>query len=602
MRERFFSLIDALRGADLSTPEAEARSVRAAIVAVANDPEVRTLGGMLYVSRNTTRRGRPDAWLVDVSTDLVIPPNLELRLAPGVALVPLSFTAASGAALDVRGPLTAPLGAIFATSASAIRWRPELFGVRHEVRPVRFTGNALERVHPEWWGAGIGDADLDGPALVAAIRAAHLDRRLGERWLPPLVVELSHRYELTEPLAVNGGARPGTLAMRGLAGSADLPHLVCAAGGRFSGSALLTVSDAIVSLDNVRFDAAMRALVCVQIDATLVGASLDGAKHRMYQCTLRGATDALLRLDASLGAAKGVETAQAPALSIEGGVFEPARSPTTGEMPVAARLVAPSSTTVEFRSVTFSGEARAMIHASSCMVSVTHCAFRNTAVPIRTQHDTALLDTLHASGPEGGVDIFLDTIRLDDLAASVSAIHCLSSSIQFLVARGVAPRLLRRDSTIIGLRHDSHGLEVRERRPANGGITLKWISQPPVAPPGLIKPWGFDNGMLPAIPVYVPAIRMSGPGFSLPSASPSAIIPAILWDGESQGGGTFTLCGCRFDRTGAQASSMPAVVLRGAGQPLRDLGAVRGDPNANFPIFGVSRRIATEEVFVDVPT
>lgn len=86
MRERFFSLIDALRGADLSTPDAEARSVRAAIVAVANDPEVRTLGGMLYVSRNTTRRGRPDAWLVDVSTDLVIPPNLELRLAPGVAL------------------------------------------------------------------------------------------------------------------------------------------------------------------------------------------------------------------------------------------------------------------------------------------------------------------------------------------------------------------------------------------------------------------------------------------------------------------------------------------------------------------------------------
>ncbi len=43
-------------------------------------------------------------------------------------------------------------------------------------------------------------------------------------------------------------------------------------------------------------------------------------------------------------------------------------------------------------------------------------------------------------------------------------------------------------------------------------------------------------------------------------------------------------------------------LMRPPGQPLRDLGAVRGDPNANFPIFGVSRRIATEEVFVDVPT
>lgn len=595
MQERFFNLIDVLGSADRSTPAAEAASVRATIESILRRPEITNVGGMLYIPRRDEVPGRPGAWLVDVTTDLILPPLLELRLAPGAALAPIALSFTEGGALEIRGPLSAPLGSLFATSVTLWRWRDDLGELTYSVRPVRLTGSAMERVHPEWWGAGSGTPGVDGPALAAAVRAAHADRWIGTRPLPSLVVELSQRYELLAPLEIDGvstrGVHPSVLALRGLPGASDTPHLTCAPDGPSPGDALLVARNVVLSLEDVRFDGQMRAPGCLRIESQPASTPLDGTGSRLRQCVLRNATDVLLHVVVGRDG-NSPDLGQGPALTVEGGLFEPHRASSSSDAlaPLAVRLIGPSSATVEFRSVAFSGEARAMIHASSCMLSITHCAFQNDAVPQRTGNDPALLDTLHATGPENGVDLLLDALP-NDLAASVSAMHCSSTSLQFLVARGATPGTGVRDSSIVGLHHDARRLGVLRVSSA----VRTWVPQPPISPPGLVWPYGPGKGLLPAIPLLIPTIT-AGPGLS--SDDPATHVPAILWDGQSQGGATFTLSGCRFDRTGARTSTTPAVSVRNQVRPVVDLGAVRGDPQATFPIFDAMQRAAPEPVNV----
>ncbi len=412
------------------------------------------IGGVLYIPRRSRSRDTPGStgtsglWPLDLSQTIELGERIELMFAPGAGLLPMS---ADGAfELVLRGRLTAQRSAIFGPSSLARRVWPAMPSNRGPAR-VRLLSAAIDRVHPEWWGAGVGEAANDTDALQAAFDAARRDRRDGRTWLRPLVVQLSGAYQLTRPLLLDAPSgtsteqAPGAFEVRGVPDAASQPNLSCVDG--FVGEAML-VADGVdqVRLDEVRFDGRGAPRSCVVIRVRDSGLAPAGTNHHLRRCAFRGATEHLLRVEHDdLGGA----SIGANALLVEGCSFRPSM-PADRRLASAVRLRTSPRLGVEFRSTTFEGDASAMIHATSTAVSLTHCSFHNGVMPTRLT--TGSVEGLHDRGPEGGVDVFLDAFERTQ-PASLSAMHCASRSLQFLVTRGDA-QTGGRNSTIVGLHHD----------------------------------------------------------------------------------------------------------------------------------------------------
>ncbi|MFO0650723.1 MAG: hypothetical protein U0326_31155 [Polyangiales bacterium] len=582
-------------------------------------------GGVIFIPRPSQRRG---AWLLGLASDIEIPERVELMFAPGAALLPVTTPAARGE-LKIAGLLTAERGPIFGTRASARRMRPDVAFDAYEIGRVRFTGGAVERVYPEWWGAGMGDAEADTGALQAAFDAAHRDR-FRERWLRPLVVELTGSYGLTAPLVVGdarGGAagnNPGTFELQGVPGAASTPTLRWR--GDFTSEAMVVIDHLDeVRIDEVRFDAGANAAVCLSIKLPdeAVGSVGGVGAHHLRNCHFRGATDHLLSVE------HGMEETSLPrrktvGVVVEGGVFSPEQT-ARGGYPRAVRLRTSPEASVGFRGVSFVGSATTMLHITGTAASFTNCYFRNDLAPPGVSDDVTSA-TLHTRGPEGGIDLFLDASS-GETPASVAVMHCVSHSVQFLVTRGNTVQIEGRDSTITGLRHAVRSAGISDRalrvelppllfRPREPDVfeMTPIITQskgqkvapdpaPNAAPTvGIVKldapiaatttPTGnatpnltgllktVDPKVLNATQIEPPTLKqptIAGRWIALDGAPYQAPLPPIIdWDGRAQGGGGLVLCACRFDRP--VRVGVPAVVGRRVTRPIFDLGVRWGDP------------------------
>lgn len=405
----------------------------------------------------------PGDWFVVTAagSPLVLPPEVEVRVAPGGRVVVLG-----GGYLEIQGRLKAPIGPIFATFST----RPPGTTI---VGKVRLTGESLDRVYPEWWGAGVRksgifrdedavtpeargallrDDEIDTEALEEALRAAVDRTPTGGVARNPLIVELPGRYRIRRPLTlgvvevfmppppsstptgdtwnwrvIDHGTReisldsPAELEIRGRLGPPEEATLTCS--GTFPSSLLsptpmLHLGAAVSSarLHAVSFDARGRGSHCVHID-------LPGPREatqvpfELHMCRFKGARQSLLSMDwtswRTLRASTGMQAsspailrAAVPTLQAEGCVFTPQRFPDA--IPLAVRLVGPAGSSSEFRACTFAGDALAMIHASSVTLVVSGCRFENTMIPERLRSSNARDAWAHANGPEGGVDVYLD--------------------------------------------------------------------------------------------------------------------------------------------------------------------------------------------------
>ncbi len=601
--------------------------------------------------------GVAGAWLLELTSNVEIPGRVELMFAPGAALIPV-MPPRSNTALVIRGKLTAPRAPIFGPASLAPRVGPGLPSDRRPAR-VRLLSTAIERVHPEWWGAGSGDSTDDTVALQAAFDAAHRDRRDGVPWLRPLVVELAGPYRLMTPLLVGtaGGSatevNPGTFEVRGVPDAPSRPNLVCDE-SRFVGEAMIVVQGVDqVRFDEVRFDGRGAPRACLSLHMHGSGAARDESGHHLRRCVFRGATDQLLLADHDTPVVS-VPAGRANALLVEGCSFLPSQQSMSLR---AVRLRTSPKLGVEFRSTSFVGVASAMLHITSTAVSMTHCYFHNDGAPTRLAGDVPF-ESLHTLGPEGGVDVFLDTLG-GEPPGSVSVMHCASRSMQFLVSRGNAGQHVGGDSTITGLRHALDPESLRFQVQLLGPYLRPW--EPTVIPPDPVipaviqpiaskKPLRLGGTLGAAFPSKgeSPDVRPEGglvaPGTLVApslksmvsklaetsdvpnkivdpkaaqgivptappldgqvlaftqkgfSASYSGPLPPIIdWNGRAQGAGGLILCGCRFDRPVLDAG--PAIVGRSLTRPIFDLGVLWGDPDNRSRLIEVvgSMGISTTE-------
>ncbi len=431
------------------------------------------LGGVLYIAHVPGGQ----LW-VDVREPLELPESVELYLGAGAVLVPVVLHEGDGRDptmldstahhLRIKGSFRAPMGRAFPT----LPWFRAQAGERgrsHDLATVRFTSRWMDRVHPEWWGAGDrSSASDDSDALEACVRAAVVDRVAvgatpSERlWLRVLPIELRDTYALARPLVITRGERPDDgIELRGSPGGEANPTFVCASGfPREAGAAMLAVRDfEAVTLDDVRFNGASLASVCLEMTSTReaeASADVQRRGHYLRHCGFTGARDHLVRMVITEGGSStGTPVTTSEDLRLEGCRFTPTLGPDT--FPTALTVSAPPATGVDIRGCAFDGDALAMIHAMSCALSVTNCQFRNSAVP-RPVWDTD--ENLHEHGPEGGVDIFLDARPPGagtggDLAtpAALYSQDCRSTSVQFLATCRAASLNTGRDCTIIGLHH-----------------------------------------------------------------------------------------------------------------------------------------------------
>src|SRR4051812_36081186 len=106
---QFLNLIDdgLLGAAAIGDPIAARMAIERAIASLGGSAGI---GGTLYLKRS----GEGRIW-IDVTQVLVIPPNIELRVAHGVTLVLVvdRHRADAFGALEVAGPFHAPLGQVF---------------------------------------------------------------------------------------------------------------------------------------------------------------------------------------------------------------------------------------------------------------------------------------------------------------------------------------------------------------------------------------------------------------------------------------------------------------------------------------------------------
>lgn len=433
-----------------------------------------------------------------------IPEQIEVMFAPGARLV----VAGDGSKLVIRGTLSAPVGPIFATAATVDT--SSLPGPLALVIPF---GPRIERIHPEWWGAGSlaarvpdtlepGERERIAEADTGALQMAFLAAVFGEALAPSAttsslsvpVVELLGTYLVKRPIYLGSSAafgvssqtaltlRPSSLEVRGRFCDPEQVTLWCASSFDVAeGPSMFVVGDLPgLHMRCVSFESSEAETACVGAFAVVTSAPGSTRLPYVFQhCRFRsrGGLErrrvALVRLDV-LGAST---EAAAPAVEFEGCVFEP--SPTLGAAVRLSSLNRISGAT--FRGCTFAGHAMAMIDAIGVSVTTTGCRFQNQAIPPRLRsaarplHDADFAD-MHEVAPEGGIDVYLRQNPLDmdptppatrpppdssngapdPLApASVfSSQDCRSTSPQFLVAPLALGRdRLMRPSTVIGLHH-----------------------------------------------------------------------------------------------------------------------------------------------------
>ncbi len=439
------------------------------------------------------RRADGSVWWVTLENEtLVLPEHITVMIAPGALISPLG----ARGRLVIRGELQAPLGAIFPSTASP---PPGIAAAR--LGQVDLLGPRLEYVHPEWWGGGVGAGPgVDSHAIEESVRVATQRATLAGG---PAVIELLGRYQIRRPLRLfQNSVVVQNIELRGRPGGGDDATIL--AGDGFVGEALFDLGSSggrLVCRD-VRFDARSRAGACVRV-ALGVDAPPEAPielPHELSRCGFRGAIDAELVVFASgVPAATKVATgfvapASRPAVDLNGCVFTVLRAwAVTQEnrpsllLRVGARLLGPEGASTRFFNCVFVGEADAMIFASAQEVVTTGCRFANESFPEslrRLSPDGPAWRTLHAARLEGGVDIVLEGMPVEDeqevrvtgdgLAplgwrgpglrdvarayvgplASLTAQDCRSTSPQFLFARRApTDRHVGRDSTVIGLHH-----------------------------------------------------------------------------------------------------------------------------------------------------
>lgn len=217
---------------------------------------------------------------IDVESPLVIPPTITLHVAHGVKLLPVvqRFFSPPGAlvenSLEIQGGFRAPIGQVFVPPQRFAALAGAARAVAFRLGRIRFASRSMERVYPEWWGAGgagvTGDHDSD--ALDEAVRTAVHDRYVlrgtSRQWLRPLVLELPGTYRLARPLLIARFARRGPdsveadggVELRGAPGSFEVPTFSCHEAFP-SDSYLLTINGFESStLDEVRFDGALKGV------------------------------------------------------------------------------------------------------------------------------------------------------------------------------------------------------------------------------------------------------------------------------------------------------------------------------------------------------
>lgn len=440
------------------------------------------------------RRADGSVWWVTLEDEtLVLPEHITVMIAPGAMISPLGAVGR----LVIQGELQAPVGAIFPSAAS-----PPPGVAAGRVGQVDLFSPRLEYVHPEWWGGGVGAGPaVDSQAIEEAVRVA---TRRADRGVGPAVIELLGRYRISRPLRLfQNPIIVQNIELRGRPGGDDDATILADDG--FVGEALFDLGSSggrLVCRD-VRFDARSRAGACVRValgvDAPL--AAPIELSHELSRCGFRGAIDAELVVFASgvptatQVSAEFVAPASRPAVDLNGCVFNVRRAwAVTPEnrpsllLRVGARLLGPEGASTRFFNCVFVGEADAMIFASAQEVVTTGCRFANESFPEslrRLSPDGPAWGTLHAARLEGGVDIVLEGMPVEDeqevrvtgdgLAplgwrgaglrdvardyvgplASLTAQDCRSTSPQFLFARRAPKdRHVGRDSTVIGLHHE----------------------------------------------------------------------------------------------------------------------------------------------------
>ena len=248
-----------------------------------SDRSVLAPGGVLYIARVAGGQ----LW-VDVSSPIEIPDNIELRLGSGVVLVPVVKHQAPHAPrrldseahyIAVKGSLRAPMARVFPT----LEWFSANAGEAartHDLGSVRFTSRWMDRVHPEWWGAGDRSvsASNDNAALDACVRAAVTERtpvgedRAASQRLRALPIELRGSYVLVRPLVIERSERiDDGIELRGApAGDGD-PTFVCGRSFALADDPAMLVlrNFEAVTLDELRFDARGMADRCLSLTSAL---------------------------------------------------------------------------------------------------------------------------------------------------------------------------------------------------------------------------------------------------------------------------------------------------------------------------------------------
>lgn len=568
----------------------------------------------------------PEDWLLDLiaSETLVVPESIALRFAPGARLI----ARGPGSALELRGALLAPVGPIFATTATM----PEtLLG---SPAPIRLTG--LTSVHPEWWGAGglegrtldelsIEDqrriARVDAEAIETAIHVAAFNNTFagfaatgdGTFMGTPLknrtVVELLGAYLLGRTVRV--GALPffyDTLAgtpppyfvtldgpaglrdafqrsvsveLRGRLGPQELATLRTPSDGEFVGGSMLDARFiACLRLWGVGIEAP-RSVSCVRLmNAAPEPMVVHRSPHEFRHCRFRSRGSSpvsgegtMVQVDLAVApsptsAAPPPAKAVAPDLEFEGCVFE-----AQGPVGSAVRLRSTGAVAgADFRGCTFAGEALAMIDAAGFDVSATGCRFENTMIPKalfgQVAPETGI--KLHAAGPEGGVDIYLRRGAFER------------------DRRGVFETLAR---LIVGAIANKDVLAVRlwPHSAINGTLSAQDCRS--TSPQFLVtaEPWPDDDAPMRDATVIGLHHRFDHAGLIVPAVKP----PAIHWRASAPPTrASLILVGCRFD--GIVASGHPRVMAAqgesgpGGRPAVFNYGCLSGDGD-----FVVSEQIST---------
>ncbi len=326
-----------------------------------------------------------------------------------------------------------------------------------------------------------------------------------------------------------------------------------------------------VTLEDIRFDGRRTVGTCLALQTSRASVLDRGSLLR--RCAFTGARH-LVRVEATGSDSNGVSLLGGAVedLRIEHCAFRPTLG-SGGATPVGLHVTA-TGAGVEVRGCRFEGDAAAMIHCRGGALSVTSCHFANELIPSELRSGERTED-LHAAGPSGGVDVFLDRGPASP-PARVYAQDCYSRSAQFLATCRGAASDAGGDSVIVALHH-VNSVAVR---PANIDpfrvLDLRWkplipvdkLTDGPKDGPGVPRPPGA--WYQPPLPVWPP----------LPSPVQVRAPAPIHWHIDRTASSGLLLTGCRFDQLGDAPAVRAFVGCSGVGN-LGLLGApLRADDPA----------------------